>query len=176
MAAHGKPPGPVVRGPRITVNMLGISALFIRTGTVGGAEYMLYNLVQGLSAHLPRHSATLFVRSGHSLDPAFQQRLERVYAETFSAVEIDGSANRFLLETTSVIRHARNGGLTALLYPNYFTPPRAVRIRTATVIHDLQHRHLPQNSSRRRRLWLNVAHRITLRFADTVIVPSRFVR
>ena len=118
----------------------------------------------------------MFVRSRHSLDPAFQQRLERVYAETFSAVEIDGSANRFLLETTSVIRHARNGGLTALLYPNYFTPPRAVRIRTATVIHDLQHRHLPQNSSRRRRLWLNVAHRITLRFADTVIVPSRFVR
>ena len=68
------------------------------------------------------------------------------------------------------------GGLAALLYANYFTPPRHLPLRTATVIHDLQYRHLPHNSSVRRRVWLSVAHRATLRYADAVIVPSQFVR
>ena len=64
----------------------------------------------------------------------------------------------------------------AILFPNYFTPPRLGHARKVTIIHDLQHTHLPQYFSPRRRRWLdaNMAH--TLSNADAIVAISGAVR
>jgi glycosyltransferase involved in cell wall biosynthesis len=63
-----------------------------------------------------------------------------------------------------------------MLFPNYFTPPSIRKIPSVTVIHDLQHKHLPVNFSRRKRLWLDSTMKYTLDHADFTIAVSDFVR
>lgn len=157
--------------------MLGVSGLFIRTGRVGGAEYMLYNLLEGLAQHPEAWGTTLFVQSVGELDPVFQRRLESLRDRLgLSLVEVQGRGNRFVKESINVPLAAYRRGLASMLFANYYTPPKLPSVRTATIIHDIQYRHLPDNFSRRKRLWLNFAHRLTLRSADYVIAISEFVR
>lgn len=83
--------------------------------------------------------------------------------------------NRFVRATRAASRVG--SGADAILFTNYFTPPVLTRrVRTATVIHDLQYRHHPAYFSRRKRAWLRSAHGFTLRRAGVVIAISRSVR
>ena len=68
------------------------------------------------------------------------------------------------------------GAFDSLLFPNYFTPPRKAAGKIVTVIHDLQYLHFPLNFSRKKRIWLRVAHELTLHRADVVVAISGFVR
>jgi glycosyltransferase involved in cell wall biosynthesis len=157
--------------------MLGISGLFIQTGKVGGAEYMLYNLLEGLAQHSEAWGTTLFIQSMSDLDPSFQQRVKLLRHQLgLCVVEVPGRANRFIKESVNLPLAAHRRGLASVLFANYYTPPTLRACRSATVIHDLQYKHLPEHFSVRKRLWLNVAHRATLRHADHVVVISNFVR
>ena len=147
---------------------LGINALFVQPGKVGGAEYMLKNLVNGLNAvRSPSDRLTLISRARWPV--AGPQ-------EGLSWIEETSQGRRFFLEWKSVRRTA--GEADAILMPNYFTPPtRALRkTRIVTVIHDLQYLHFPHYFSLQKRLWLRAAHELTLRLADQVVVISHFVK
>lgn len=62
------------------------------------------------------------------------------------------------------------------LFLNYFTPPRVGAERVVTTIHDLQYRHLPQAWPWRKRKWLDLCLRHTLRKCTTVATISEAVR
>lgn len=140
---------------------IAISCCFVRTGRVGGAEYMLKNLVAGLSAARDRDDE--IIAYGPS---EFVLGLESV-----TPVVLE-SGNRFIGDWKA----ARAGaGCDGFLFPNYFTPPGSYSGRVVTVIHDLNYRHFPGQFSRAKRLWLRAVHHYSLYRSDRVIVISDFV-
>ena len=125
---------------------------------------MVMNLVEGLSA-ATASSAEIVVIASHEWPASREVRFKAP----------PSGPNRFVRATRAMkaIGHSAD----AVLFTNYFTPPRLPRrARTATVIHDLQYRHLPEYFRRRKRVWLRGAHAFTLRRADTVVAISRFVQ
>lgn len=147
---------------------LGISALFLQPGKVGGAEFMLKNLVDGLNA----------IRQPSDRLQVFSNTRWPICGSQAGVDWINGwgTGNRFILEWKALRRAA--GALDAMLFTNYFTPPArtAKHPRLVTVIHDLQYLHFPQHFTLQKRLWLRCAHELTLRRADRVVVISNFVR
>jgi glycosyltransferase involved in cell wall biosynthesis len=139
-----------------------VSACFVRPGQVGGAEYALYNLLDGFR-QLPAAQAFEVV-TATPLPIGFAPLTER-------RVDTGRLRNRIAIETVSlpVLR-----GVDRWLLPNYYTPV-GLRGQVVTVIHDCQYAHFPANFSTAKRRWLAAAHRYTLRRASTVIAISAFV-
>jgi glycosyltransferase involved in cell wall biosynthesis len=144
---------------------LGISAEFVRHGLVGGTEQALHYTIDGLIANARPDDCLVIVGTGTPFKNGPQVQI--VDPPRRSRV-------RFLQETLSY--RALASSLDAYYFPNYFTPAVRRRCRTVATIPDLQYLHLPANFSRRKRAWLRLAHRHTLRRADVVTVYSEFVR
>jgi glycosyltransferase involved in cell wall biosynthesis len=147
---------------------LGVDVQFIRPGRVGGAEHMARNVVCGLARAIPSDT-TLRIVTAQTWEIG-------LHCGSVQWSRVKEPRNRFVNETREAYRQWN--AVDAILYPNYFTPPRlgASAPRIATVIHDLQYVHFPQYVSRRKRYWLRLAHEATLRHADSVIAISSFVR
>ena len=141
--------------------LVGIPSYFVRPGQVGGAEYMFYNMVKGMSEALPGN-VTVY-------EFAHRQLKNRAGGAIYDQVALKG--NRFFAETVTAV--LKNPG--TMLFPNYFTPS-LTRSRSVTVIHDAQYRHLPQYFSGKKRAWLRASHRNTIRHADEVVAISEYVR
>lgn len=146
---------------------IGVSALFVRPGRVGGAEFMLYNLLAGLeAARHPNDRLVVFAPANLATDAfSFVSRVEVCSGRT---------QNRFVQESLQLPKFARE--LDALILPNYFTPPLRCARRQITVIHDLQYQHYPEYFSRVKRVWLRATHEWSLLRSDHVVTISEFVR
>jgi glycosyltransferase involved in cell wall biosynthesis len=137
-----------------------VAAGFVAQQQVGGAEFMLYNLVDGLR-QATTGRVTVPHRDGRPLGrhtPGCAYRPVR-------------AGNRFVADLAVGARAAGD----VVLFPNYFTPP-ARRSTSVTVIHDVQYRYFPQHFSSRKRRWLAAAQAYTVRSADVVIAISHAVR
>lgn len=145
---------------------LGISAEFVLPGKVGGAEFFLRYLLSGFVQTLPEQDSLRLFTSTETF-AAIPGKLEIV------PPPIRGG-NRFIRELISYIWHGRS--VRAMIYPNYFTPPWIKTSPVITVIIDAQYRHMPQNFSFQKKLWLRFAHWTTLHLADKVVTVSEFVR
>ncbi len=149
-----------------------VTAHFVRTGRVGGAEHMLYNLLNGLADRTGRLSVLCSDRE--HLDRSFVDTLERTASAT--VLQTGGAGPRFLAEQRACLDRRVSGD--AILFPNYFVPPvvphRAGKI--SVVLHDMQYRHFPQYFSARKRAWLRCSQFLASQRADTMIVISEFVR
>jgi glycosyltransferase involved in cell wall biosynthesis len=166
-AACGETPGgPNPNGPNIVV-----SAHFVYSARVGGAEPMLYNLLGGLSQECA--TVTAICANRGNLDPVALSGLER---SGVRVLERGGPGPRFISEQRACLDGDIRGDVT--LFPNYFVPPiTPSRLgRIACVLHDMQFRHFPQYFSTRKRMWLRAALELAVRKADRVIVISEFVR
>lgn len=139
-----------------------VSALSVKPGQIGGAEFMIRNLVGGL-ASLGDIETTVVTPDDVNGWPSQ------------IAVRAVPVGNRVIAETALLPAIVRNLGADALLLPNYFTPPRLFGVRTATVIHDLLYRRIPGVFRPGKRLWLRCCHRLTVEQASTVIAISRSV-
>lgn len=154
---------------------IAVSGVFLRPGRVGGAEFMLYGLVEGLLQL--GESVTLFYPEGETLDPFFAGRTrEACSTGALACRTLRVRGNRFVAETTQLMRRSRELQARELILPNYYTPPFRGHLKTLTAILDLQYLHYPQFFSPQKRLWLRAAHEFTLRRADRVSVISDFVR
>ncbi len=149
-----------------------VSAHFVQAGRVGGAEQMLYALIKGFCQI--GQPVKLLVTRPDQLDAGFRRWFQN---EKCGEMIITGnSRRRFVAEQMACLDRDIAGD--AVIFPNYFTPPIMPRRvgNPLTVIHDLQYRYFPEYFSRRRRAWLNMAHRLTLRKAFKVIAISSSVR
>jgi glycosyltransferase involved in cell wall biosynthesis len=145
--------------------MIAISALFLRPGRVGGVEHMFKNLLEGIASQVRSDLPVLVVNDvvGEDLRPF-----------GYPMVSVGPAGNRFVHETLKVPRMGL--GATAILYPNYFTPPTRAASRVITVVHDLQYRRFPSYFSARKRLFLNTAIRSTMSRAEVVVAISEAAR
>lgn len=141
---------------------IGVDASFLRPGRVGGAEFMVKNLVDGL------------VELDGSLEVHVAAPVTWPTARSVTWHQT-GSGNRLV---TAVQAGRLLRGVDVLLATNYVTPPSlpGQGPPVVTVMHDLLYRHYPQYFSARKRAWLNLIHRDTLRRAQRVVAISEFVR
>jgi glycosyltransferase involved in cell wall biosynthesis len=149
-----------------------VTAHFVRTGRVGGAEHMLYNLINGLTTRTRQVSVLCSHRD--DLDHSFVAVLEQ--STGASLVQAGGRGSRFVAEQRACLDRQINGD--AILFSNYFVPPvLPKRLGKVTfVLHDMQYRHFPQYFSMHKRAWLYAAQSFALRRADKMIVISEFGR
>lgn len=141
---------------------IGVDASFLRPGRVGGAEFMVKNLVDGL------------VGLDRSLEVHVAAPVKWPTARSV-AWHQTGAGNRLV---TSVQAGRLLSDADVILATNYVTPPslRNQAPPVVTVMHDLLYRHYPQYFSARKRAWLSLIHRDTLRRAQRVVAISEFVR
>jgi glycosyltransferase involved in cell wall biosynthesis len=142
-----------------------VSACFVRTGRVGGAEHALYNLLDGLRT-VTTPADPWSVVTAEPLNAGFD-----LAPLILRPTRVPGVRNRVAIESLMlpVMRD-----IDRWLLPNYYTP-LGLRGRIVTVIHDAQYAHYPENFSTAKRRWLATAHRHTMRRADVVVAISQFV-
>lgn len=148
-----------------------LSGFFIKQGKVGGTENQFYNLAVGLvkaGAHV-----TIACYDQHQLSSSFKAQVNEI--EELSVEYFDFRKPRFIADQQLIF--SIQNSFDAVIYTNYFTPfvTRKKLVKIATVLHDCQYRHLPQYFPAHKRVWLNIAHRNTMRRADRIIVLSKSV-
>jgi glycosyltransferase involved in cell wall biosynthesis len=146
---------------------IGINALFIKTGRVGGAEQMTRALADGISTAIHPEDSVLLLTTPEAA-PIFYH----LASAQMTILARHTFPHRGLAEPFNLSRSSRL--VDVWLNTNYFTPP-LVRIPQATIIHDFQFRHFPANFSRSKRAWLSYAHWATSRRATRVVAISNEV-
>jgi glycosyltransferase involved in cell wall biosynthesis len=145
---------------------IAVDASFVDPGRVGGAEQMVAGLVRGLAESAqPDDAIDVFTDLPWALPGAVRFR------------KPGGRGNRFTRIATTLRPLLQE--YDAVLFTNYYTPPlprRRRRPRFVTVIHDLQYAHFAEFFTARKRVWLRLAHEVTLRAADATVAISEVVR
>jgi len=154
------------------IQKLVVAGHFVRAGRVGGAEQMLYNLTNGLSAR--DVDTTILCGSERDLSEDFLAEVRDM--PTVRVRESGGTGTRFVAEQRACMTRDIAGD--AVLFPNYYVPPYVPRRlgRIGVVMHDFQYRHFPRYFSAKKRLWLRLSQAASMRRADRVIAISKFVR
>ncbi len=166
---------------------IGVNALYLIPGGVGGTEIYLRNLLAALAAIDSRNAYFVYLNreSDETLCPT---------AKNFHAVETGVPASvrpvRLFYEQTGLAFRSWRDDLDVLLSPG-FTSPVVSRGRRVTVIHDLQHRKQPRNfgtferwawnssvwaSARRSRILVAVSQQSKLDIVEEYEVPAERVR
>lgn len=151
---------------------IGVNALYLIPGGVGGTEIYLRNLLKALAEIDQRNEYYLYLNRETGLDLSPE-------AANFAAVQTGVKAKfrpgRLLWEQTGLARATSNDRLDVLFSPG-FTSPRWSRGKRVTVIHDLQHRKQPENFGwLERRAWeWSVAQ--SVKRSDVVVTVSEASR
>jgi glycosyltransferase involved in cell wall biosynthesis len=119
---------------------IGVNALYLIPGGVGGTEVYLRNLLAALAQIPHKHDFIVFLNreTGPDLVPAHP---------SFHAVQTGVNAasrpRRILYEQSLFLGDLRAAKIDVLFNPG-FTSPHAAAIPSVTIIHDLQHHHHPE--------------------------------
>ena len=129
---------------------IGVNALYLIPGGVGGTEIYLRNLLAALAEVDTRNQYIIYLNRETGLDlcPAVPN-----FAPMETDVKAEFRPGRLLWEQTGLAREANAAKLDVLFSPGFTTPyfGRGARV---TVIHDLQHKRQPENFGRlERRAW-----------------------
>jgi len=149
-----------------------VSACFVKHGKVGGAEYMLYNLVLGLLA--VEVQVVMIVADQSDLSEKFIKEA-KVYS-SFTIETFGLGFSRFIDESLIGLFYKKKSD--AIIFPNYFRPLFVSSRfgKPVTIIHDFQYRVHPQYFSLYKRAWLRLSHAMSMRLSGKVVVISSFVK
>jgi len=129
---------------------IGINALYLIPGGVGGTEIYLRNLLAAL-ARIDRRNH-YFVYLNRETDAELCPKAAN-FAPVETGVRASFRAGRLLWEQLRLPLEARKAKLDVLFCPG-FTSPSIGRSRRVTVIHDMQHKRQPENfGAIERRAW-----------------------
>jgi len=119
---------------------IGVNALYLIPGGVGGTEVYLRNLLRAMVAKPRGHSIFLFTNREFGRDVGYESR-----ALTVVETGVSGTSRpmRLLYEQTGLPWQALRAGVDVMLNPG-FTSPALLTKPNVTMIHDLQHHHHPE--------------------------------
>ena len=147
---------------------IGVNALYLIPGGVGGTEIYLRNLLAALAEIDTRNQYIVYLNRETGLDlcPAVPN-----FAPFETDVKAEFRPGRLLWEQTGLPREANAAKLDVLFSPG-FTMPYFGKGSRVTVIHDLQHRRQPENFG-----WLELKAwelfvSMSIRHSDTLITVS----
>jgi glycosyltransferase involved in cell wall biosynthesis len=152
---------------------VGISMLTLVPGGMGGSETYARSLCRALSGQHEIEATAFVAASGSDAGEGLETRVVSEYPSGTSAVAKVGGMAVGIARRGSIARHFR--GIDVVHYPFTVPVPR-LPLPSVVTVHDLQHLDLPNLFSRQRRLYRRVAYDRAARRADTVVVPSAFVR
>jgi len=150
---------------------IGVNSLFLKPSQVGGAEFVLRGILIGL-AKIPDIDLYVFINQ------ELVQWLKELNLEApLKIVPIKILGNRFFSEALQLPMIVNKYKLDGLINTNYFTPWKLLlKSPCATIIYDLNYLHFPDLFSWYKKLWLRLAHQITLANADATVTISEFVK
>ncbi|MCB1021145.1 MAG: glycosyltransferase family 4 protein [Acidobacteria bacterium] len=151
---------------------IGVNALYLIPGGVGGTEIYLRNLLAALAEIDTRNQYIVYVNRETGLDLCPPSPNFAPYETNVKATFRPG---RLLWEQTGLAREANAAKLDVLFNPG-FTMPYFGSGARVTVIHDLQHRRQPQNFG-----WLELRAwellvRMSIRSSRAIITVSESSR
>ncbi len=119
---------------------IGVNALYLIPGGVGGTEVYLRRLLEALARNPRGHRFVVFrnQETGEDLTPAHPS-----FESIPTGVRATSRPRRIIYEQTLLVREARRAGIDVLFNPG-FTSPLLLSPPNATIIHDLQHHHHPE--------------------------------
>ena len=118
---------------------IGVNALYLIPGQVGGTEIYLRNLLRGLAAVDQTNQYYVFTNAETGADISQSGRMQ-VLAQNVRATN---RPMRLIWEQTKLPMQVRRLGLDCLLNPG-FTAPIVTPCPNITVFHDLQHKRHPE--------------------------------
>lgn len=151
---------------------IGINALYLLPGRVGGSEIYIRNLVRWLPRVSPGDRFVIFVnRESAGVFEAISPDVEVVNC-AFNAASRPARIlwEQFVLPF-QIRRHAIDVLLSAGMTAPFFCPARS-----ALVIHDLQHENQPENFSRFQLFFLKTIIRLSSIRADSIVAISGKVK
>lgn len=118
---------------------IGVNALYLIPGGVGGTEIYLRNLLPALASINPENEYVVFtnIETGSDLVP-------RQFHHAPLPVRATNRPGRLIYEQTSLIREIARQRIDVLLNPG-FTAPAFPGCPNVTVFHDLQHKRHPEH-------------------------------
>lgn len=153
---------------------IGIDALFIRPGKVGGTESYLRNLLKGLESIDTTNEYFIFTSKSNADTFHFTKK-------NFTKVQCDiDGLNRFKrviytsLELPKIIKKLN---LNIVFFPTYIRSAGSLRgIMTISNIQDIQYKHYPQYFSSIQKTIFNLFYPLSLKKSDRIICISDFVK
>jgi glycosyltransferase involved in cell wall biosynthesis len=119
---------------------IGVNALFLIPGGVGGTEVYLRSLLAAFARKPRGHSFVVFLNreTGDDLVPA-----HRSFSAVQTGVKAESRPRRILYEQVRLPFAVRRAGVDVLFNPG-FTAPLFSHCPNVSLIHDLQHHHHPE--------------------------------
>ena len=145
---------------------IGINALFLLPGKVGGSEVYLRNLVRSMARVAPENEYLLYVNR-ESAGLLGGEGIREVQCN----VAAESRPMRILYEQTMLPILARRHGLDALLSAG-MTAPFFCPVTSVLTVYDLQHVNEPQNFNRWYLLFLKTIISLSARSAKSVLTLS----
>ena len=147
---------------------IGVNALYLIPGGVGGTEIYLRNLLRALAAVDHRNEYVVYANSETDAElcpgaPNFEFKATGVRARF--------RPGRLLWEQMALPWSGRRGNLDVLFCPG-FTAPYFARPSRVTVIHDLQHKRQPGNFGLLERSAWNLSVAAAVRSSEQLITVS----
>lgn len=147
---------------------IGVNALYLIPGGVGGTEIYLRNLLAALAEIDRRNEYFIYLNREADADLCPRQAN---FAPVETGVKASFRPGRLLWEQLRLPSHTRTDKLDVLFSPG-FTAPLAGSGRRVTVIHDLQHKRQPQNFSRLELMAWEWCVAQSVKTASTIITVS----
>jgi len=147
---------------------IGVNALYLIPGGVGGTEIYLRNLLDALAEIDRRNEYFVYLNRETGLDLCPRQAN---FAPVETGVKASFRPGRLIWEQLRLPSHSRTDKLDVLFSPG-FTAPLTGRGKRVTVIHDLQHKRQPQNFGRFELMAWDWCVAQSVKTASTIITVS----
>lgn len=119
---------------------IGVNALFLLPGGVGGTEVYLRNLLAAIAMQNRGHQFVIFRNNetGDDITPTAPG-----FRSVATGINATSRPRRILYEQSGLIREALSAGIDLMFNPGFTSPQRLPR-PNVTIIHDLQHHRHPE--------------------------------
>ncbi|MGI5868777.1 MAG: glycosyltransferase family 4 protein [Kiritimatiellia bacterium] len=155
--------------------IVGVNALFMIPGEVGGSEtYLRRTLAAAAKAH-PGHEFVVFANDENRDSLARELMAFQNVTLVDMRVRATSRARRIHCEQTTLPRVIEANRVDVLWNPGNMAPFR-IRCPQATTIHDMQYVHFPEDFTRLSLLAMKFFTPLAMKHSDTVITISEFSR
>ena len=155
--------------------IIGVNALFMIPGEVGGSETYLRRTLAAAAHAFPRHEFVVF--ANHENRNAMARDLKPFPNVTLvdMRVKAESRARRALCEQTALPKVVAGKGIEVLWNPGN-TAPLRVACPQATSVYDMQFMHFPEDFSRTALFFTKLFTRLAMRRSQAVLTISEFSR
>lgn len=152
---------------------IGIDALFIRPGKVGGTESYLRNLIKGFEQIDDKNEYFILTTKSNEYSFSF---LKNNFHKIICDINGENQIRRVIYTNLFLPSILSKLKLDILFFPTYIRPVyRLKNIITISNIHDIQYKHFPQYFSLLQKITFNLFYRLSLKKSDSIICISNFV-